>query len=89
MKKIYFFNSGLCGDCLAVKDYLDRSGIAYADLDITGNLANLKLFLKYRDRSAAFDTIKENGGIGIPCVMVNDGEKFFFQNDPLDLEELM
>jgi len=89
MKKIYFFYSRLCPETPAVRDYLNNNGIAYADLDITENLANLKLFLKYRDNSAAFDEIRKNGGIGIPCVMINDGEKFFFQNDPLDLEELM
>jgi glutaredoxin-related protein len=89
MKKIFFFNSGLCRDCIGVRQYLDDNGIAFADIDITGNLAHLKLFLKYRDSYEAFDEIKEKGSIGIPCVMINDGEKFFFQNDPLDLEELM
>jgi glutaredoxin-related protein len=89
MKKIYFFNSKLCDDTMAVRDYLDHNGIRYVDLDITENLSNLKMFLKYRDNFHVFDEIKEKGSIGIPCVMINEGEKFFFQNDPLDLEELM
>lgn len=89
MKKIFFFNSKLCDGSMAVRDYLDCNGIAYADLDITENLSNLKMFLKYRDNFSAFDEVKEKGNIGIPCVMINEGEKFFFENDPLDLEELM
>jgi glutaredoxin-related protein len=89
MKKIYFFSSKLCDDSMAVREYLDDNGIRYIEMDITENLYNLKMFLKYRDNFHAFDEIKEKGNIGIPCVMIDEGEKFFFQNDPLDLEELM
>ena len=40
-------------------------------MDITGNLMFLKKFLKLRE-DPAFDTIRENGQIGIPCILRED-----------------
>lgn len=57
-------------------------------MNISEELMSLKIFLKYRDNSPAFKEIKEKGRIGVPCVMVNNGEKFFFDQDSLNLDEL-
>jgi len=39
---------------------------------------NLKKFLHYRDTRKEFDEIKKAGRVGIPCFVLNDGEKILF-----------
>lgn len=70
--KIY--GSKLCGDCTECKQELDQAGISYSFLDITEELQNLKEFLKIRDTNSIFQEVKENGGIGIPCILKVNGE---------------
>lgn len=70
--KIY--GSKLCGDCTECKQELDQAGISYSFLDITEELQNLKEFLKIRDTNSTFQEVKENGGIGIPCILKDNGE---------------
>lgn len=48
-------------------------------------MLNLKKFLRYRDEYAEFDQIKEKGSIGLPCIVVNDGEKIIFDYRELKL----
>lgn len=88
MKKIFLFSSKYCNDCTAMKEFLSKNNINYINMDITENLLFLKMFLKYRDNNPAFNEIKEKGNIGIPCIVINEGEKFFFHQDTLDLAEL-
>lgn len=61
-----------CPDCA----YLD-SQIAGSDrfkmIDIGEKSSNLKEFLKIRDTSAVFDSIRGTGAIGIPCFVREDG----------------
>ena len=45
--------------------------------------ANLKAFLKLRDSSPLFDSVRQEGGIGIPCIQREDGSITF------DWEEFM
>ena len=65
------FGSPMCKDCVICKEELDNAGIPYVYMDITGNLMFLKKFLKLRD-SSVFDTIREKGQIGIPCIVRED-----------------
>lgn len=67
-----------------MKEYLSSKNIKFAYLDITDSMMNLKRFLKYRDNYKEFDEIKARGSIGIPCVVINDGERLVF--DPTDLK---
>lgn len=39
---------------------------------------NLKKFLKYRDNRPEFDDIKKSGKVGLPCIVINDGEQIIF-----------
>jgi len=41
-------------------------------------MLNLKKFLKYRDNRPEFDEIKKAGRVGLPCIVINDGEKIVF-----------
>lgn len=71
MLKIY--GSSMCEDTVACIGKLEEKGMAYEFLDITKELPNLKAFLAIRDNSPLYNGVKENGGIGIPCIEKEDG----------------
>lgn len=83
VSKKVVFGSSMCPDCIVMKKALDEREVKYLYLDITENLANLKKFLKFRE-DPAFDFAKENGFIGIPAMVVNDGEKIIFSIEEFD-----
>lgn len=64
-----------------------QNGVKFAYVDITENMAALKAFIKYRENSPEFDGVKQRNGLGVPCVVVNDGEKIIVDN-PDALKEL-
>lgn len=70
-----------------MKEFLSENNIKYAYLDITNSMFNLKQFLKYRDNYSEFEEIKKKGNVGIPCIVINNGEKFIFDESP-KLEDL-
>ncbi|GFN34454.1 glutaredoxin domain-containing protein [Tepidimicrobium xylanilyticum] len=78
MDKIIVFGSKLCPDCEPARKYLAERNVEFLYLDITENLFYLKKFLKYRDERKEFDEIKKAGQIGIPCIVINDGERIIF-----------
>ncbi|MBQ3092336.1 MAG: hypothetical protein IJO51_01140 [Clostridia bacterium] len=87
MKKVIVYFSEHCKDCGPLKAALDEAGIKYAAVDISSGMFPLKQFLKYRDHRAEFDPIKEKGQVGVPCIVVNDGEQILF-SVPEDLDIL-
>lgn len=81
MLKIY--GSMLCKDCIQCRADLDGAGIAYEYLDFADELKYLKEFLALRDSLDIFALPKENGGIGIPCIIDDKG------NVSLDWEQFL
>lgn len=71
MIKIY--GSMLCKDCLQCRSDLDGADVAYQYLDFADDLQNLKDFLTVRDNNPLFDEARRQGGIGIPCIVKEDG----------------
>ena len=71
MLKIY--GSMLCKDCVQCRKDLDAAGVAYEYNDFADNLSALKEFLGIRDGNALFDEVRRAGGIGIPCIVREDG----------------
>ena len=71
MLKIY--GSMLCPDCVKCLEDLDHAGASYEYLDFSKNLLALKEFLAIRDREVIFRPVKEDGKIGIPCIVCPDG----------------
>lgn len=71
MLKIY--GSMLCPDCVQCRKDLDSAGVAYEYLDFSESLLHLKEFLKLRDAEPVFSPVRESGGIGIPCIVREDG----------------
>jgi mycoredoxin len=59
---ITIYSTTWCGDCIRLKHCLDRSGVAYRDIDIE------------RDESAADFVMRLNGGNqSVPTVVFDDG----------------
>nr|WP_234950006.1 hypothetical protein [Tissierella praeacuta] len=48
-------------------------------------MLNLKRFLKYRDNYEEFKEVKESGRVGLPCIVINDGERIIFDYNELDI----
>lgn len=72
MLKIY--GSMMCPDCAECCADLDKAGVSYEFLDFAESLLHLKEFLKLRELPI-FDSAKENGSIGIPCIVDGDAVK--------------
>ena len=71
MLKIY--GMMICPDCVECCADLDRAKVEYGFLDFSKETKNLKEFLKFRDGSPLFDNAREEGNIGIPCIVRDDG----------------
>lgn len=71
MLKVY--GSMLCPDCVECRAAFDEHGIVYTFLDFNDSLLHLKAFLAIRDEDLLFQDVRENGKIGIPCIVGEDG----------------
>lgn len=71
MLKIY--GSMLCGDCVECRKDLDGKGVSYTFCDFSEKLEYLKDFLKLREDLPIFEPLKQEGKIGIPCIVKEDG----------------
>lgn len=71
MLKIY--GSMLCKDCVQCCQELDSAGVDYVYCDFAEDLRSLKEFLAIRESSPLFDAVRAAGGIGIPCIVADDG----------------
>ena len=75
MLKVYGMK--ICPDTVECCETLTRAGVEYEFLDFAEKTANLKAFLKLRDSSPLFDSVRQEGGIGIPCIQREDGSITF------------
>lgn len=71
------YGSMLCPDCVECRKDLDAAGTKYEYRDFAENLLYLKEFLKIRDENPLFDAIKQEGKIGIPCIVDENGNVRF------------
>lgn len=74
MTKVYVMST--CPDCFEVKARLSDNP-EFEIIDIGEHVRNLKAFIRLRDASPAFDPVKANGSIGIPCFVNEDGQISF------------
>ena len=74
---IKIYGSMLCPDCVACRKALDAAKIEYSYLDFSEDLRNLKEFLKLRDGLNMFDSVRETGKIGIPAIVMPNGDVIF------------
>ena len=87
-KKLTVFGSTHWPSCEPLKEYLSKNYVQYDYIDITESMRNLKIFLKFRDMDPFFDNAKKRGNVGIPVIMINNGEKFIGGDSDIDIEDL-
>ncbi|MDG2950078.1 hypothetical protein [Exercitatus varius] len=73
MKPIVYF-APWCPDTAPFFAELERLNIDVEKVDMVGNPVGLKAFLKLRDNHPAFETVKQNGYIGIPALVLENGD---------------
>ena len=81
MLKVYGMK--ICPDTVECCEALTRAGVEYEFLDFAEKTANLKAFLKLRDSSPLFDSVRQEGGIGIPCIQREDGSITFDREESM------
>ena len=87
--RITMYGAEICVDCVEAKKQLSAyQGIELDYRNITESTKLLKEFLAYRDHEAIFKQIKEEGRIGIPFFVLEDGTKTFELEDYISKEEV-
>ena len=74
MTKVYVMST--CPDCFDIKARLSGNP-DFEIIDIGEHVRKLKEFIRLRDSSPAFDSVKAAGSIGIPCFVEEDGRVSF------------
>lgn len=69
---ILIYGMPACPDCAYLDEQIEGN-THYKKINIGEKTADLKAFLKIRDTETIFDAVRENGGIGIPCFVLEDG----------------
>ena len=72
-----FYGTMICPDTAYADKVLRKNGIDIEYIDITANTANLKEFLAIRDSRNEFDIKREQGKIGVPLFLLDDGKITF------------
>ena len=70
-----------------MKAWLSAHNVDFTIIDISTGMLPLKQLLKYRDTREEFAEIKAAGRVGLPCIVINKGEKVIFTPDEI-AEEL-
>ena len=78
MIKVFVMNT--CPDCEDIEGQI-KNDSRFELIDISKHIRNLKQFLKLRDSHPAFDKVKKQGAVGIPCFLLEDGAISFRPED--------
>ena len=71
---VTFYGSHICGGCREAKELFAQKGFAdFQFVEITESTDNLRAFLKLRDTRKELFEVREEGRIGIPCFVREDG----------------
>ena len=87
MEKVIMFGSKHWPGCIPAKEFLSENGVKFVYRDITESMLNLKLFLNHRDTHPSFNEIREEGRVGLPCLVMNRGEEIVFDVKLLDIKD--
>ena len=71
--KVTVIGSHLCPDTLYALNRLSEADVEMYFKNISSSLADLKVYLALRQDSPIYADIRANGGIGIPCFLLEDG----------------
>ena len=71
--KVTVIGSHLCPDTLYALNKLSEAKADIEFKNLSASLPDLKSYLALRDCSPLYDTVRKNGGIGIPAFVLEDG----------------
>ena len=71
------YGTEICIDCRNYKAIQKKRGFEAEYVEITQDTGKLKEFLKIRDNDPLYAPLRENGGIGVPLFVNEDGRKTF------------
>ena len=71
--KVTVTGSHLCPGTLYTLNRLSEAGAEIDFKNLSASLSDLKAYLALRQDSPVYADIRENGGIGIPCFILEDG----------------
>ncbi|URL06338.1 hypothetical protein L4F92_09850 [Avibacterium sp. 21-595] len=74
MTKPVLFFAETCPDTAPFVARLQELGVQYEAVEIQSSLGNLKRFLALRDNRAEFEAVKAHGSIGIPALLLDNGD---------------
>lgn len=77
------YGTHICIDCRNYLALQKSRGFAATFIEITEDTAKLKEFLALRDHDPIFAPVREQGGIGVPFFVNEDGRKTFDLNEAL------
>lgn len=75
--------SHLCPDTLYALNKLSENHVEMDFVNMSSSMPDLKEYLALRDSNPLYKDVKENGGLGIPCFILEDGSV------TLDLDEVL
>lgn len=81
--KVTVIGSHLCPDTLYALNQLVEAKIEIDFKDLSASLPDLKAYLAQRETNPLYASVREKGGIGIPCFVLEDGRT------TLDLDEVL
>ena len=73
--KITVIGSVMCPDTLLSLCKLRENNIEVDFHNLTGSLKELKEYLTLRENDEIYDSVRKAGNIGIPCFILENGEK--------------
>ncbi len=73
--KVTVVGSHLCPDTLYALNKLVEVKADIEFKNMSASLPDLKVYLALRDSEPMYEAVKKNGGIGIPCFILEDGTK--------------
>lgn len=81
--KVTVIGSHLCPDTLYVLNQLVANKVEIDFKNLSASLQDLKAYLAQRETNPLYASVREKGGIGIPCFVLEDGRT------TLDLDEVL
>lgn len=71
--KVTVIGSYLCPDTLYALNKLVENHVDIEFKNLSASLPDLKVYLAQRESNPLYAAVRENGGIGIPCFVLEDG----------------
>lgn len=81
--KVTVIGSHLCPDTLYALNQLAANKVEIEFKNLSASLPDLKEYLAQREENPLYEAVREKGGIGIPCFVLEDGKT------TLDLDEVL